>query len=68
MEVLTAIALLCQINIGVGTGAKIYKHRMDEIYYSVATQQKTCQKKLAACISADTGDYTRSALKCIKDR
>ena len=61
MELITAIALICQL------------HVSQEITYFHETikEQKSCQKKLATCILKETQTHNSnfgSALKCIKDR
>ena len=68
MEVLTAIALLCQLNVGVGGGRWIDTKDNRTLQNEIFLRQKTCQKKLASCISNGTGNYTRTAMKCIRDR
>lgn len=74
MEIITAIALICQINIGYGSGDKSgYPEREGKRFVEIIdNEQESCQKKLATCIL--TGDKTEdsfrtsTALKCLKDR
>ena len=46
MELITAIALLCQINVGIGTGHPSYDpgDGYDAIVPSLRKEQKSCQK------------------------
>lgn len=74
MEIITAIALLCQIGFGYGDGGSSgystgnFKKSMDR----VRSSQKTCQKQLAECIlkgDKNNAEFrTSTALKCIKER
>jgi len=74
MELITAIALLCQINIGSGTGEyNAHKNSIDIFdtnLRNVKTEQIECQKKMAACVLKDSKGVfqTRNILKCIKER
>ena len=75
MELITAIALLCQINIGHGTGAEVYGRTQTKMFNSalntIVSKQETCQKKLASCIvtkEMSTRDFRVSTvLDCIKE-
>ena len=74
MELITAIALLCQINIGIGTGDRSSYAYSDFKKAStfVESEQRSCQKQLANCILTKDKGSTQfrisTALKCIKDR
>jgi len=74
MELITAIALLCQLNVGIGTGHKSY-HPEDgyaAIVPKIIEEQKSCQKELARCILRDdknADDFRMStALSCVESR
>lgn len=67
MELITAIALLCQISFGSGD-------RSNPAYYinHITEKQQSCQKQLSECIlkKDDKAENFRvsSALKCLKER
>ena len=73
MELITAIALLCQIYIGIGSGnTYINGYDMKKVFVLIASDQKRCQKKLATCIlkkdkNAETF-RTSTMLKCIQEQ
>ena len=72
MELITAIALMCQISFGVGTGDGSYSsgQAIDRAMAIISEHQESCQKRLAKCIlekdKESVGFRTSSALKCIK--
>ena len=74
MELITAIALLCQISIGVGTGNTYYNahEAFKTSLKQTAEEQKSCQQKLAGCIlkkdDKEIAFRISTALKCIKER
>lgn len=64
MELITAVAMLCQINIGVGVGTRIESiaENIDRTY----VKQRNCQKRIAKCILEKDVDSVRDVLKCIE--
>lgn len=70
MEIITAIALLCQISFGLGDGNRYMStdRNFKKATNLIETKQKSCQKELATCLF-NANNYDRNlALKCIKDR
>lgn len=70
MELLTAIALLCQINFGFGSGDNT--GYSDKLFFHVLSvvkrEQISCQKKLATCILKNNDPtIITDALTCIKE-
>lgn len=67
MELIKAIALLCQITIGVGSGhGGIQSNHQELTFKYVQDLQKTCQKEIAECMLEGRALYTKDFLKCIK--
>ena len=69
MELITAIALLCQLNLGIGTGHKLYNPNdgYEAIVPNIIREQKSCQKELAKCIAYSPASLNR-VLDCIQKR
>jgi hypothetical protein len=49
MELITAIAMICQVNAGVGTGVR-YESPMSESIDRIYVKQRNCQKRIAKCM------------------
>lgn len=70
MELISAIALLCQLNIGFGGGSDEYSGNIAKnITEVVNVNQKICQQKLSMCIldmdKSSQAFRTSTVLECI---
>lgn len=74
MEMITAIALLCQLSFGLGHGDKsgYTRDAFETAMYKVEEYQTSCQKQLAKCILKKDKNKTEfkqsSVLECINER